>query len=205
MSENAAVDETVFDISGMIDIPTRYGVFKMGLVDNAKDQQPHVVLSLGQIARRGVLTRIHSECLTGDVFGSFRCDCRDQLSKSLRQIGAEGAGVLIYLRQEGRGIGLANKLKAYGLQDRGWDTIDANIELGLPVDARSYQAAAHALRELGVNSIRLMTNNPEKIAALYDLGICVEERVPLIGEKRVQSERYVATKIERLGHLIDHT
>jgi 3,4-dihydroxy 2-butanone 4-phosphate synthase / GTP cyclohydrolase II len=199
--EKASRDQSFLRFE-MTDIPTQHGIFKMGTIESDIESHPHVVLVLGDIQKEGVLTRIHSECFTGDIFGSFRCDCNDQLSKALQNIGSAGSGVLIYMRQEGRGIGLTNKLKAYRLQDSGFDTIDANLELGLPVDARDYTIAAQVLNALGVTSVRLMTNNPDKIAAMKMLGIAVDERMPLIGQKRHQSQRYVTTKIERLGHLI---
>ncbi|WP_283214622.1 GTP cyclohydrolase II [Sphingomonas sp.] len=186
----------------MTSIPTLNGVFNIGVMESGIGLQPHVVMTMGDVTVPGILTRIHSECLTGDVFGSFRCDCRDQLSMALERIGEAGSGILIYLRQEGRGIGLANKLRAYQLQDRGFDTVDANLELGLPVDAREYAAAAQILRALGVPSIRLMTNNPDKIEAVRLLGITVDSRVPLVTESRRQNQRYLATKVERLGHFI---
>jgi 3,4-dihydroxy 2-butanone 4-phosphate synthase / GTP cyclohydrolase II len=147
-----------------------------------------------------VLTRVHSECLTGDVFGSCRCDCGAQLTEAMERIAIEGRGVVIYLRgHEGRGIGLAAKLQAYRLQDAGRDTVDANVELGLPVDSRHYGAAAQILRDLGVSSVRLLTNNPEKVASLAAMGIAVAARIPLTPLPNHHNEDYLRTKRERMG------
>lgn len=149
------------------------------------------------------LTRVHSECLTGDTLGSLRCDCGDQLDMALRQIGRRGRGVVLYLRgHEGRGIGLGHKLEAYALQDRGSDTVEANRELGLPVDARQYQVGAQILKALGARTISLMTNNPKKVAALAALGLDVVDRVPLLSAPRRQNVEYLRTKELRLGHLL---
>lgn len=165
------------------------------------------MLQMGEVAgQSNVLVRIHSECLTGDVLGSVRCDCGPQLHLALDLIAREGRGVLVYLRgHEGRGIGLTSKLAAYQLQDRGLDTVDANLHLGLPIDARTYAAAAAILEKLGLTTIRLMTNNPEKVAQLEQGTLRVVERVPLLIKPHEESLRYLKAKQERLGHLLDLT
>jgi len=152
-------------------------------------------------ANEPVLTRVHSECFTGDLLGSLRCDCGDQLHSALAAIGQTGAGVLLYLAQEGRGIGLVNKLRAYGLQDRGADTIEANHQLGFAADERIYEPAAAMLRQLGFDQVRLMTNNPDKVKGLERCGIRVAERVPLVIEANRFNRRYMAAKAEKLGHM----
>jgi 3,4-dihydroxy 2-butanone 4-phosphate synthase/GTP cyclohydrolase II len=183
-------------------LPTAYGDFAMSVYASEADGQEHLTLVLGDVAEKGeVLVRAHSECLTGDVLGSLRCDCGDQLRESLRRIAAAGSGVLTYLRgHEGRGIGLAAKLAAYALQDRGRDTVAANLELGLPVDAREYGVVGQILGDLRVGSVRLLTNNPAKVAALVAAGIDVVERVPLVVPPGSANRRYLRTKRDRLGH-----
>jgi 3,4-dihydroxy 2-butanone 4-phosphate synthase/GTP cyclohydrolase II len=167
------------------------------------DEQPHLALTMGNVAGgTPPLTRIHSECLTGDVLGSRRCDCGEQLDRALRQVASEGRGVLLYLRQEGRGIGLLNKLRAYKLQDAGYDTVEANHQLGFPADARDYRIAAELLRDLGVAGVRLLTNNPAKIDGLSSYGIDVIERAPLQVEPDDTNRRYLDTKRVKLGHLL---
>ncbi|KTD73689.1 bifunctional 3,4-dihydroxy-2-butanone-4-phosphate synthase/GTP cyclohydrolase II [Legionella tucsonensis] len=178
------------------------GDFNMTVFANELDNAEHFALVKPPVfANRVPLVRIHSECITGDILGSCKCDCGNQLEKSLALIAAEG-GVLIYLRQEGRGIGLANKLKAYALQEQGWDTVDANHQLGLPVDSRNYAIAYQILKYFGIDAIRLLTNNPSKIAAVDRYGIKVMERVPLEIEPTKESHRYLKTKKEKLGHLL---
>ena len=149
-----------------------------------------------------ILVRVHSQCLTGDVFGSMRCDCGDQLQKALRKISDEGQGVLLYMRQEGRGIGLANKLRAYALQDQGHDTVEANLQLGLPVDARDYGIGAQILADLGLTTIRIMTNNPEKRVGIDGYGLTVVDRLPLETHPNEHNLKYLATKRGKLGHLL---
>jgi GTP cyclohydrolase II len=184
-------------------LPTRIGTFDATVFSDSRDGTEPVVLVHGEVAGRDApLVRIHSECLTGDVLGSLRCDCGAQLGRALTAIVAEGAGVLIYLRQEGRGIGLANKLRAYELQDGGLDTVAANTALGLPVDAREYGAAAAILEDLGLERVRLMTNNPAKSAALQEHGIHVMEQVPLPALPNPTNRPYLETKAARLGHLL---
>ncbi|WP_115707192.1 bifunctional 3,4-dihydroxy-2-butanone-4-phosphate synthase/GTP cyclohydrolase II [Legionella sainthelensi] len=178
------------------------GDFKMTVFANELDQSEHFALVKAPVsANRVPLVRIHSECITGDIFGSCKCDCGKQLDQSLSMIAEEG-GILIYLRQEGRGIGLANKLKAYALQEQGLDTVDANHQLGLPVDSRDYAIAYQVLKYFGIDAIRLLTNNPSKIAAVDRYGIKVTERVPLEIEPTKESHRYLKTKKERMGHLL---
>lgn len=185
-------------------LPTAYGRFQAHAYTSMVDGRDHLALVMGDVAdSNGLLVRVHSECLTGDAFGSQRCDCGEQLTESMRRIGQAGAGVLIYLRgHEGRGIGLAAKLAAYALQDAGHDTVEANLELGLPVDSREYGVAAQILRDLDVRSIRLLTNNPEKVQALTAAGIQVEERVPLVTDPTPANIGYLRAKRDRLGHVL---
>jgi 3,4-dihydroxy 2-butanone 4-phosphate synthase/GTP cyclohydrolase II len=169
------------------------------------DGYHHVALVKGTGGgREPGLVRVHSQCLTGDVFGSMRCDCGEQLSTALERIDEDGCGVFLYLRQEGRGIGLANKLRAYELQDLGLDTVDANLKLGFKADLRDYGVAAQILRDLGFDRVRLLTNNPKKIAALRDYGIDVVSREPLEIRPNASNARYLTTKRKRLGHLLEH-
>ncbi len=185
------------------DIPTRWGDFEVLTfgTDDA-DPNPHLaILNLKPDHRSDVLLRIHSECMTGDLFGSARCDCGAQFDKSLQQIKMQG-GLLIYLRQEGRGIGLTKKLQAYQLQDKGLNTIEANIELGHAPDERSYQIALDILKELGITSIRLLTNNPDKIRAIEESDVELIERVPLVIPPTTQSSNYLLTKKDEMGHLL---
>lgn len=195
------------DFERVVDIglPTRYGHFRAtGYADGTTGHE-HVALVYGTLTGRPALTRVHSECLTGDVFGSTRCECGEQLSAALRAIVAEGAGILIYLQgHEGRGIGLLAKLKAMRLQEEGMDTVEANLALGLPVDARDYRPAAWILRDLGVRSIRLLSNNPDKFTSLWSSGIRITERVPLLVTPTEDNLPYLRTKRERLHHLLPH-
>ena len=185
-------------------IPTIFGEFNLCLYIDPADEKEHFALIMGEVSgRKEVLVRLHSECLTGDVLGSLRCDCGEQLERSLEVIASEGLGILLYLRQEGRGIGLLNKLRAYNLQDEGFDTVDANIELGHQVDEREYSIAAEILKDLGVLSIRLLTNNPEKINALENLGISVSSRLPLVLGVNPENARYLKTKATRMNHMLN--
>jgi len=205
------------------DFPTRWGDFrilgfegvlpaprpccehgeKLGGQNSGKKVEGLVALVMGEIHTAPPLVRIHSQCLTGDVFGSLRCDCRLQLEMALGKIAAEGAGILLYEQQEGRGIGLMAKLKAYELQDHGLDTVEANVELGYAPDCRQYELPAEVLKQLGVKQVRLMTNNPEKVAALENAGIAVTERVSAEVEPQESFERYLRTKHEKMGHISD--
>lgn len=179
-------------------MPTRHGSFLMESFRAGDSELPHLVLSTGPLQDRSPLVRVHSECTTSEVFGSLRCDCAQQLDESLRRIQEAGAGLVIYLRQEGRGIGIENKLKAYALQDQGLDTVDANVALGLPIDARSYHAAVAYLRHRNIRRCVLMTNNPDKIRALEQGGITVT-RAPLRGHGPKACHDYLETKRLRLG------
>lgn len=185
-------------------LPTAYGRYQAHAYTSVADGRDHLALVMGEVAERSrLLVRVHSECLTGDVFGSQRCDCGEQLTESMRRISEVGAGVLIYLRgHEGRGIGLAAKLAAYALQDAGRDTVDANLELGLPIDSREYGVAAQILRDLDVRSVRLLTNNPEKVAALTAAGTQVDELVSLVTAPTPANVGYLRTKRDRLGHVL---
>ena len=186
-------------------LPTRYGTFEMFVYDTP-EQKEHVALTLGGIGDgRPVLVRVHSECLTGDVFGSSRCDCGEQLADSLRFLQEQGRGVLLYLRQEGRGIGLTRKVLAYALQERGLDTVEANLALGLPEDMRDYRVAAEMLLDLGVRRARLLTNNPAKIEGLERYGVKVVERIPLGISPNPSNLGYLRTKREKMGHLFSMT
>lgn len=185
-------------------IPTVDGEFTLALYENSGDDKDHLALLYGDVeGRDDVLVRVHSECFTGDVLGSLRCDCGEQLNASMRRIASEGAGVLLYLRQEGRGIGLLSKLKAYDLQDEGYDTVEANRMLGHGADERDYSIGAHILRDLEISSIRLLTNNPEKIESLQENGVTVNEREPLEPHLNQHNTEYLRTKVERMRHLLD--
>src|SRR6202046_1098602 len=201
------------------DFPTRWGHFRiLGFEGHLPAPRPcceesakHgkrveglVALVMGNIHSRPPLVRIHSQCLTGDVFGSLRCDCRLQLELALSKISQEGAGILLYEQQEGRGIGLMAKLKAYELQDHGLDTVEANVELGYAADCRAYELPAHVLKALGVSEVRLITNNPQKVSALESAGIAVTERVSAEVESQESFERYLRTKHEKMGHIVDN-
>jgi GTP cyclohydrolase II len=198
------------------DFPTRWGAFRvLGFEGHLSDEpagegcktngevEGLVALVTGDIHSAPPLVRIHSQCLTGDVFGSLRCDCRLQLELALKKIGEAGAGILLYEQQEGRGIGLMAKLKAYELQDQGMDTVEANEELGFAADCRLYELPAKVLRLLGVNSVRLITNNPEKVAALEQAGIAVAERVSAEVEPQETFAAYLKTKQEKMGHIVE--
>jgi 3,4-dihydroxy 2-butanone 4-phosphate synthase/GTP cyclohydrolase II len=187
-----------------VKLPTDFGTFTVIGYTNMVDDKEHVALVKGRIDPEvPTLVRVHSECLTGDVFHSHRCDCGPQLAAALRQIDEAGSGVLVYLRQEGRGIGLINKLKAYKLQEQGFDTVEANIQLGFPPDLRDYGIGAQILRDIGVRQMRLLTNNPKKIVALDGYGLHVVERVPLQVEYNKDNTGYMRTKVEKMGHLLN--
>jgi 3,4-dihydroxy 2-butanone 4-phosphate synthase/GTP cyclohydrolase II len=186
-------------------LPTEFGVFRAVGYRSFNDDSEHVALVYGDLGDgEDVLVRVHSECLTGDVFGSLRCDCGPQLQAALRRVATEGRGVVLYVRgHEGRGIGLMHKLQAYQLQDQGRDTIDANLELGLPADARDYGTGAQILVDLGIKSMRLLTNNPAKRAGLEGYGLSINGRVPLPVRPHPENVRYLRTKRDRMGHLLD--
>lgn len=191
-------------IEAVADLPTRFGRFKIIAFYNSRDGKEHLALVHGDVlGASNVLTRLHSECLTGDALGSLRCDCRDQLAVAMERIANEGAGVLLYLRQEGRGIGLLNKIRAYSLQDGGLDTVDANVALGFRDDERDYAVAAHMLASLTVRSVRLLTNNPRKVDELSKNGITVEGRVAHVIPANEHNRFYLQTKATRSGHFID--
>jgi GTP cyclohydrolase II len=185
-------------------IPTAAGSFQLCVYENNQDRKEHLAILVGDVEEgTNVLVRIHSECFTGDVLGSRRCDCGDQLHAAMNMIGSEGRGIILYLRQEGRGIGLAEKLKAYNLQDQGLDTVDANLALGHAADARDYSIAAAILDDLGVRSVRLITNNPDKIDKMERLGVKVTERVASETAVYPENAGYLLTKAQRMDHLLD--
>ncbi len=186
-------------------LPTEFGEFRIVAYANDVDRSQHVALVLGDVkGEASVLVRMHSKCLTGDVFGSRRCDCGHQLDAAMRRVAEEGRGVIVYLDQEGRGIGLLNKIRAYALQDGGDDTVQANQRLGFAPDLRNYGIGAQILRDLGLSSIRIMTNNPRKLVGLDGYGLEIVERVPLISDPHLENRAYLDTKRDKLGHLLNH-
>ena len=184
-------------------LPTAWGEFTIHGFEDVVTGKEHVVLAMGELASAGdVLCRVHSECLTGDALFSLRCDCGPQLQYAMQKVAEAGCGLILYLRQEGRGIGLLNKIKAYSLQDQGADTVEANEQLGFAADGREYEACKPMLAHFGVSNVRLLTNNPEKVAALEALGIRVSERVPIETGLNTHNESYLAVKVSKMGHLL---
>ncbi len=187
-----------------VTFPTKFGMFELKLYESEIDEHHHLALVKGDVASgEPVLVRVHSECLTGDVFGSLRCDCGDQLAHALKMVEQEGRGVVLYMRQEGRGIGLSNKIKAYKLQDNGLDTVEANIKLGFEPDLRDYGIGAQILADLGISEIRLMTNNPKKIVGLEGYGLKIVERVPIEVSVNCKNAFYMQTKKDKMGHILE--
>ena len=185
-------------------LPTEHGTYQMHGYQDSRTGQEHIALVMGDITTpEPVLSRVHSECLTGDALFSQKCDCGPQLQAAMRAVQAEGRGVIVYLRQEGRGIGLINKIRAYALQDQGMDTVEANLALGLPVDARDFSIAKHIFDHLGVASVRLLTNNPEKLQTMRDSGINIAERLPLLVGRNPENQNYLDTKAGKLKHMME--
>ena len=202
--EGVGKDKICVKIVAMAELPSRFGDFHIVAFENNRDGKEHVAVTKGDvIGASDVPVRLHSECLTGDVIGSLRCDCRDQLEAALKMIGKMDRGMLLYLRQEGRGIGLTNKIRAYSLQDQGLDTVEANLALGFRDDERDYAVAAHMLMSLKIQSVRLITNNPKKIQQLIDYGINVTDRIPHVMEPNDHNLFYLQTKAAKSGHLMD--
>ncbi|WP_127165310.1 bifunctional 3,4-dihydroxy-2-butanone-4-phosphate synthase/GTP cyclohydrolase II [Veillonella sp. CHU732] len=195
--------DRLVSIAAETKLPTKFGDFRIVIFKNEVDHKEHLMIVKGDVrGKSDVLMRIHSECLTGDVFGSHRCDCGEQLENALRSIEEQGEGIVIYMRQEGRGIGLTNKIKAYTLQDQGYDTVEANVKLGFPPDMREYSLAAQMLRELDVKSVKLLTNNPEKKEDLERWGITVSKRVPIVIKANSINAKYLNTKKEKMRHML---
>jgi GTP cyclohydrolase II len=202
--EGVGKDHVCVRIASIADLPSRFGQFQVVAFWNNRDGKEHAAFVHGDLdGQENIPVRMHSECLTGDAIGSLRCDCRDQLEASLHALGSMERGMLLYLRQEGRGIGFVNKIRAYGLQDHGYDTVEANIALGFRDDEREYSVAAHMIMSLHVKSVRLMTNNPRKIDGLTSLGIRVAGRIPLIVPPNEYNRFYLQTKASKSGHLLD--
>ena len=204
LQEYRKVYDLLVECVSVVEMPTKYGNFKAHCYINKLNGEHHVALVMGDLNNgNDVLCRVHSECLTGDAFGSLRCDCGQQLDKAMKMIAENGSGVLLYMRQEGRGIGLVNKLKAYHLQDNGMDTLDANLALGFQGDLREYYIGAQILRDLGIKSLHLFTNNPDKVYQLEDYGMKISSRVPIEIEANPYDSFYLKTKKDRMGHILN--
>ncbi|MBR5513486.1 MAG: bifunctional 3,4-dihydroxy-2-butanone-4-phosphate synthase/GTP cyclohydrolase II [Ruminococcus sp.] len=205
LKEYRKVHETLLELAADTKLPTKYGEFRAVCFVNKLNGEHHVALVKGDIGNgEDILCRVHSECLTGDAFGSLKCDCGQQFAAAMTQIEKEGRGILLYMRQEGRGIGLVNKLRAYELQDGGMDTLDANLALGFPGDMREYYIGAQILRELGCKTLRLLTNNPEKVYGLSGFGLEIKERVAIQMDATAYDLFYLKTKRDRMGHILDY-
>jgi len=197
-------NEKLIECVSVVDLPTKYGDFTLYSYMSKITGESHLALVKGDVKTSApVLTRVHSECLTGDVFGSQRCDCGEQLDMAMKKISREGRGVLLYMRQEGRGIGFVNKMRAYSLQDKGMDTVEANKALGFPADMRDYGIGAEILADLGVKKLRLLTNNPKKISGIEGFGLEIVERMPIQVKANKRNVRYLTTKMEKMGHILD--
>ncbi len=202
--EGFGPDKVCVRIAAIGELPSRFGDFHIFAFYNNRDDKEHAAIVRGDVTNaENIPVRVHSECLTGDAIGSLRCDCRDQLETSLKQIGQMEKGILLYMRQEGRGIGLINKIRAYGLQDYGYDTVQANLALGFRDDERDYAVAAHMLFSMKVKSIQLMTNNPRKIKNLTQHGVVINGRIPVVIPPNPYNEFYLKTKAEKSGHMLD--
>jgi len=197
--------DTLIKREAEANLPTKFGVWKIYAYTSTVDMKEHVALVMGEVKEdEPILVRVHSECLTGDVFGSLKCDCQSQLHRAMEMIAKEGKGVIVYLRQEGRGIGLVNKIKAYHLQDHGFDTVEANEKLGFPPDMRNFGIGAQILRDLGVKKMKVMTNNPKKLIGLEGYGLEIVERVPIEVGVCEYNKDYLRTKKEKLGHILEN-
>lgn len=201
--ERQRFEELEVSLYSSASIPTKFGEFKVYVFHNNLDDKEHLAIVRGHIKRHDVPMRVHSECMTSEVFGSLKCDCREQLDWAYEYIANHGFGVIVYLRQEGRGIGLGNKIRAYSLQEDGYDTVEANHMLGFPDDLRRYDVAAKILKALEVKSVQLMTNNPNKILGLRELGVTIRGRIPLIIEPNPHNISYLVTKQTKSGHMLD--
>ena len=203
LTDDLRVEDVRLEIASVADLPSEFGTFRLYVFSNNRDRKEHVAMVHGEVfGAHEVVTRVHSECLTGDVMGSLRCDCRPQLERALKRVGELPRGIVLYMRQEGRGIGRTNKILAYGLQERGMDTVEANLALGFKDDERDYSVAGAMLRTLGVRSISLLTNNPDKVEQLEAAGVVVRERLPHVIAATPHNRRYLATKAEKSRHLL---